>query len=568
MRSRGLFTVALVLIGGCGGGGAADPSAPSQPTFSSLSISPAATSIAVGATRQLQVIARDQTGAAMAVAPGAFFASSDPAVATVNAAGIVTGVAAGAADITASVTIGGVTRTASARVTVGSAPRNSVSTAGFAFGPASVTISANDSVTWQFVEAVHNVTFTGPTPPAGNVPDQQPGSWVSRTFTAPGTYTYECSWHSGMQGQVVVQSGQTAIFSSLSLSPATPSIAVGGTVQLTATPLDQNGSAMGGLPAPTFGSSAPATASVSATGLVTGLGAGTVTVTASLTAGGVTHTATSTVTVTAPQPGAVTVTTPNQTFRPSTVTIAPGGSVTWQFSGSTHNVTFAGSAPSGGNIPDTQPGNAVSRTFPITGTYAYQCTRHGGMRGTVVVQGGSGGGTYTSLALAPAAPTVGVGSTVQLTATPLDQNGAPLMGLPPAAFSSGDPAVATVAPSGLVMGVAPGSATITATLTDAGVTHSATATVSVTQGQAGSITIGTTGNLFTPDDVDVVPGTTVTWQFSGTTHNVTFEGPAPPGGDIPDTAPGSTVSRTFTTPGDYDYECTWHHNMEGRIRVR
>jgi len=59
--------------------------------------------------------------------------------------------------------------------------------------------------------------------------------------------------------------------------------------------------------------------------------------------------------------------------------------VTWQISGARHNVTFSGAAPTGGNIPDTESGS-VTRTFPTAGTYNYQCTRHSGMTGSVVVQ--------------------------------------------------------------------------------------------------------------------------------------------------------------------------------------
>jgi plastocyanin len=69
------------------------------------------------------------------------------------------------------------------------------------------------------------------------------------------------------------------------------------------------------------------------------------------------------------------------------VTIATGGTVIWQFTGSNrHNVTFSGAAPTGGNIPDTDAGGTASRTFPTAGTYSYSCTRHSGMNGTVVVQ--------------------------------------------------------------------------------------------------------------------------------------------------------------------------------------
>ena len=89
-----------------------------------------------------------------------------------------------------------------------------------------------------------------------------------------------------------------------------------------------------------------------------------------------------------PPPAApsITVTTPNATFAPPSVTIPTGGSVTWQFSEARHNVTFQGSAPPGGNIPDQDPGTSASRTFTSPGTYGYLCSRHSGMSGRVVVQ--------------------------------------------------------------------------------------------------------------------------------------------------------------------------------------
>ena len=82
------------------------------------------------------------------------------------------------------------------------------------------------------------------------------------------------------------------------------------------------------------------------------------------------------------------------------------------------------------------------------------------------------------------------------------------------------------------------------------------------------MTIATPDHTFSPDYLAVSPGTTVSWTFSGATHNVTFKELAPTGGNIPDTAPGTTVSRTFQAVGDYDYQCTIHQGMKGRIRVR
>jgi plastocyanin len=149
--------------------------------------------------------------------------------------------------------------------------------------------------------------------------------------------------------------------------------------------------------------------------------------------------------------------------------------------------------------------------------------------------------------------------------TPLDQNGAPMTGLPAATFVSTDPTIATVNLSGLVTGVASGAATITATLTFGAITRSATASVVV--GAAAAATITTPGLTFNPDDVRIARGDAVTWVFSGVTHNVTFETSAPPGGNIPDMTPGVSVSRTFPQVGDYKYFCSIHSNMKGRIRV-
>lgn len=71
-------------------------------------------------------------------------------------------------------------------------------------------------------------------------------------------------------------------------------------------------------------------------------------------------------------------------FDPSSLTISQGQSVTWVFSGITHNVFFSGTgAPA--NIPETSSGS-VSRTFNTRGTFGMTCTLHPGMTGTITVQ--------------------------------------------------------------------------------------------------------------------------------------------------------------------------------------
>ena len=359
-----------------------------------------------------------------------------------------------------------------------------------------------------------------------------------------------------------------AVFAKLDMSLTQATVAVEESYRLTATPKDEAGSPMTGLPLAAFTSSDPSRASVDATGLVTGLAPGTATITATLTVGGVTQTGTCVVTVTArlvnPPPGSNVVTTPGTSFLPKSITISINDSVTWRFSGAVHNVTFNGAAPPAGNIPDQQAGNAVSRTFTTAGTFDYECTRHGGMTGTVIVQGTTAG-VFTSLRLTPATATILPGGTVQLTATPLDQTGTAMTGLPAATFTSSSAAIATVSATGLGTGVGAGTATLTASLTANGVTM--TATASVTVSAVSGATVTTSALSFQPERVTIRPGESVTWQFSGTVHNVVFIDRAPPQGNIPDTQPGQSVSRTFPSVDQYDYRCTIHEAMKGRVIV-
>lgn len=73
------------------------------------------------------------------------------------------------------------------------------------FSPSSVAITRSGMVTWtNNTGVVHNVTFTPAAGSPANVPNLVAGS-VSRSFTAAGTFGYQCTNHPGMSGQVVVQ---------------------------------------------------------------------------------------------------------------------------------------------------------------------------------------------------------------------------------------------------------------------------------------------------------------------------------------------------------------------------
>jgi len=78
-------------------------------------------------------------------------------------------------------------------------------TPALAFGPATLTVNAGDTVTFAFGAVAHSVFFD----PQGGAPANIEGSNANvsftRTFATPGTYRYTCHIHPFMHGTVVVR---------------------------------------------------------------------------------------------------------------------------------------------------------------------------------------------------------------------------------------------------------------------------------------------------------------------------------------------------------------------------
>src|SRR5450432_1452796 len=84
--------------------------------------------------------------------------------------------------------------------------------------------------------------------------------------------------------------GPTPVFTSVSVTPASPSINVAGTIAMSAIAKDQNGATFPGASGATWSSSNLAAATVdAASGVVTGVADGNATISASITIGSVTH---------------------------------------------------------------------------------------------------------------------------------------------------------------------------------------------------------------------------------------------------------------------------------------
>src|SRR5438093_10185097 len=236
----------------------------------------------------------------------------------------------------------------------------------------------------------------------------------------------------------------------VTVAPTSANLQTGQTVQLTATARDASGNVLSGRVI-TWSSSSSSVASVNGSGLVTGAGAGSATITA--TSEG--QSGTSGVTVTFVPVASVTVNPASAsvqvgqtvqltaTPRDANGNALPGRTVTW----ASTNTTVA-----------TVNGQGLVTT-KVVGSATITATSEG--------QSGSAAITVTAAPVAtvtvsPTAAAVQPAQTVQLTATTKDANGNILTGRTVTWASNNNPA-ATVRSSGLVTGVATGTALITAT---------------------------------------------------------------------------------------------------------
>ncbi len=80
---------------------------------------------------------------------------------------------------------------------------NIVVISGFAFGPATITVSKGSTVTWQNKDNVaHTATADDGSWDTGNI---APGTSKSLTFANAGTSAYHCTVHPMMKATLVVQ---------------------------------------------------------------------------------------------------------------------------------------------------------------------------------------------------------------------------------------------------------------------------------------------------------------------------------------------------------------------------
>src|SRR5690242_10192223 len=229
-----------------------------------VALSPTAINLQIGQTSQLTVTLKDANGNVL-TGRTVTWSSDNGSVATVSGTGLVTAAGVGTATITA--TSEGKSGTAS--VTVSSIPVAAVTVS-----PATASLMVGQTV--QLTATLKDAN--------GNILTGRPVTWSSNatgvaTVNSTGLVTAKVAGTATITATSEGRSGTSGItvtsvpVASVTVTPPTASVAVGGSVQLTATPKDANGNPLAGRVI-TWQSSDNTTASVSSSGLVTGVAAG------------------------------------------------------------------------------------------------------------------------------------------------------------------------------------------------------------------------------------------------------------------------------------------------------
>ncbi len=310
----GFTAIGLVIaLAACGGG-----TAPA-PVLTSIQLSSPSTSVTVGGTATFTAVAKDQNGATMTGVSLAF-ASSDPGKATINASGVASGVAAGTTTITAK--SGSVTSNAvSLSVTTGGGPGTPANPATFTATAAS---SSQIDLSWSAVTGASSYTLERKSGAGAYAAISSPTTttYSDTGLTASTAYTYRLKAvnssgsSSGIEATATTQAAAAGGDFTLSLNPATLSLAQGGNSTVTVTinrtggfagsvTLTLEGANVGTGADQVSGAFAPTPATGGSSTLTVNVGASTATGDSSLTvrgiSGAINKTTTLALTVTAPK---------------------------------------------------------------------------------------------------------------------------------------------------------------------------------------------------------------------------------------------------------------------------
>lgn len=406
-----------------------------------VSVSPAHVDLTPGSRASLTAVTADAAGRSLD-GRTVLWASSNAAVATVDAAGVISAVAPGTATISA--TSEGVSGSASVSVAV-------PAIATVTLQPRGATVQRG--ATLQLSSTITDVSGAQVTNRPLTWTSSNPGvAVVSATGLVTGVASGAASVVASLDGKADTASISVVAVpvGSVTVQPSTANLGVGQSTTLTATVKDANGAVVTDRPV-TWTSSNTLVATVTQAGVVKGLGAGTAIISA--TSEGSTGSATITVSATVAsislQPTSITlqrntsaVITP--TIKDAAGNVLAGRAITWTSSDTTvarvsGNGTVTGVRIGAATVTATSEGKSASAAVSVTT------------------------GSVDHIVITPASISgLRAGHSAQLSAAAVDANGDVISG---ATFTwrSNNTNVAIVSTSGLVIGVRTGSTTVTAT---------------------------------------------------------------------------------------------------------
>ena len=268
----------VILIAGMGCQGMGNSTTPPSKTLTAVSVSPATASVSMGSTQQFTATAKYSDGSTANVSSTASWAVGSSAIAAISSSGLVTGKASGSTSVTAS--LSGMTGTASLEVQTVTVTKTLKS---IAVTPS--TVSLAPGATQQFT-----ATATYSDGSTANISTS--ATWISAspsiatinssglaTGVAGGSTTVSASL-SGISSNAAAIS--VVALASISVTPTSESVPVGGQEQFTATASYSNGTQGNVTSSASWSVSNGSVANITSSGLATGISAGTSGVTASL----------------------------------------------------------------------------------------------------------------------------------------------------------------------------------------------------------------------------------------------------------------------------------------------
>jgi len=500
-------------------------------TLKAIAIIPTSATIPVNSAQQFSATGTYSDGSSRDITAQVSWSSSADAIATVSASGMVQGVKAGSATISAS--LAGIKQTMGVSVTAPTISFISVSPEGLTL-PIGIrqqyvaTATYTDSTSQDLVSgvswtssatAVASITASGLATTAG--------AGTTTIKAAVGSFTDTVTL-------TVVNAHLTSIF----VAPGTISTAAGTRQQFTATGNFDDGSTQI-LPSVAWSSSAQNVATVDSSGLATGVAAGIANINAS--SGSVTGSASLTVTA---------ATLVSLKVTPANSSMPLGASKQFTATGtftdsSTQDMTASVSWSSSNAVVATINGSG-SATSLSTGTTKISAI-YGSVTGSTNLTVSTA--KLTSITLSPPNPKIAAGTSLPMHATGHYSDGSTVPNLSGLTWKSSKPNIASIRSTGIVRGKKSGSITLSATLS--GITGSTTLTVgtgtlvsisvtppspTVTAGQSQQFVA--TGSFSDGSTQDV----TVMAHWSSSVASVATIANAPSvSGLATTTAPGSTV---------------------------